>query len=79
MELCFGTDIGVFYLNDSLPIGFLSQDLPAVQVTDCSLPCNEQTSISTRTARGIWKSDMASILNGITVLKRRGSALIESK
>ncbi|MBK9541588.1 MAG: T9SS type A sorting domain-containing protein [Bacteroidetes bacterium] len=63
-----GTDIGVFYLNDSLPdwISF-SQDLPAVQVTDFALyRATNKLRISTY-GRGIWESDMYSILNGITV------------
>ena len=63
-----GTDIGVFYTNDSMNFWITFSDgLPAVQITDFALyRATNKLRISTY-GRGIWESDLYSILNGVSV------------
>ncbi|HNP47389.1 MAG TPA: T9SS type A sorting domain-containing protein [Bacteroidia bacterium] len=72
-----GTDIGIFYTNDSIGSWISFNDgLPAVQVTDFALyRATNKLRVSTY-GRGIWESDLYSVMTNIPVTGSKASFTI---
>lgn len=73
-----GTDIGVYYRDDSLGDWiYFSNDMPAVEVSDLEIQYDSQTLYAGTFGRGVWTSDLYSdcpqeyILNSNLILPER--------